>query len=98
MHIKTAHPRLYFDGNSQVAESSFALVQGTLDDLRALGQTPESALGSRFTFVQEKFGPSGQWDALLFNGTIAHSSALGHFALADAGGVHWLSEVASHEA
>lgn len=98
MQIKTAHPRIYFDGNSQLAERSFALVQGTLDDLRALGQTPESALGSRFTFVQEELGPSGESDALLFNGTIAHSSALGHFALADTGGVHWLSEIASHEA
>lgn len=98
MQIKTAYPRLYFDGNSQLAERSFALVQGTLDDLRALGQTPDSALGLRFTFVQEELGPSGQWDALLFNGTIAYSSALGHFALADTGGVHWLSEIPSHEA
>lgn len=98
MQIKTAHPRLYFDDNSQLAERSFALVQGTLDDLRALGKTPESALGSRFTFVQEELGPSGQRDALLVNGTIAHSSALGYFALADAGGVHWLSEIPSHEA
>ena len=98
MQIKTAYPRLYFDGNSQLAERSFALVQGTLDGLRALGQTPDSALDSRFTFVQEEFGPSGQWDALLFNGTIAHSPALGHFALADAGGVHWLSEIRSHDA
>jgi hypothetical protein len=96
MQITTAHPRLYFDGNSQLAERSFALVQGTLDDLRALGQTPESALGSRFTFVQEEVGPSGQWDALLFNGTIAHSSSLGYFVLADAGGAHWLSEISGH--
>ncbi|UHQ23981.1 hypothetical protein LVB77_04495 [Lysobacter sp. 5GHs7-4] len=98
MQIKTAHPRLYFDGNSQLAEHFFALVQGMLDGLRALGQTPESALGSRFTFVQEEIGPSGKSDALLFNGTIAHTSAFGHFALADAGGVHWLSEIFGHEA
>jgi hypothetical protein len=93
MNIKTAHPRLYFDGNSQLAERSFSLVQGALDDLKALGETLHSALGSRFTFVQEEIGPSGEWDALVFNGTIAYSSTLGHFALADPDGVHWLSEL-----
>lgn len=98
MKIRTAHPQLYFDGNAQVAERSFILVQGALDDLLALGLTPESALGMRFTFVQEDTGPAGEPDALLFNGTIAHSPLLGHFALADPGGFRWLSEIAGHDA
>ena len=98
MKIKTAHPQLYFDANAQLAERSFALVQGTLDDLLALGLTPASALGTRFTFVQKDTGPAGEPDALFFNGTIAHSPALGHFALADPGGVHWLSEISGHDA
>lgn len=77
MKIKTAHPKLYFDGNAQLAERSFALVQGALDDLLALGLTPDLAVGTRFAFVQEDTGPAGGPDALLFNGTITHSPALG---------------------
>ena len=98
MQITTAHPRLYFDGNSQLTESSFMVVQGTLDDIGALGFTLDSALGMRFTFVQEDEGPAGEPDALLFNGTIAHSPVLGHFILADSEGVHWLSELAVRDA
>jgi hypothetical protein len=98
MKIKTAHTQLYFDGNAQLAERAFALVQGTLDDLRAIGLSPQSALGARFTFVQEDEGPAGEPDALLFNGTIAHSPGLGHFILADSEGVRWLSEIAGHDA
>lgn len=97
-NIKAAHPRLYFDGNSQLAERSFALVQGPLDDLKALGEAAHSALGSRFTFVQEEFGPSGEWDAIMLNGTIAYSSTMVYFALADPDGVHWLSELAGNGA
>jgi hypothetical protein len=93
MQIKTDHPRIYFDCNSELAEGSFALVRGMLEDLQALGLTPDTAEGSRFTFVQEDVGPKGHPDALIFNGTIAHSAALGHFALADPGGVHWLSDL-----
>jgi hypothetical protein len=92
MNVKTPHPRLYFDCNSQLAERSFALVRGTLDDLQALGLTPELALGMRFTFVQEDAGPSGDPDALFCNGIIAYTPSLGHFALADPGGIKWLSE------
>jgi len=95
MQIKTAHPRIYFDCNSALAESSFGLVRGMLEDLQALGLTPETAEGSRFTFVQEDVGPTGQPDALIFNGAIARSATLGYFALADSGGVHWLSELSS---
>lgn len=92
MKIKTAHRRLYFDANARLAERSFALVQGMLDDLHALGLAPQSALGMRFTFVQEDVGPSGEPDALLFNGTIARSPVLGYFALADTDTVEWMSE------
>lgn len=92
MKIRTAHPRLYFDANSELASRSFALVRGTLDDLQALGLTPEQALGARFTFVQEDTGLNGEPDALLFDGTIAHSEALGFFALADPGSVRWWSD------
>jgi hypothetical protein len=98
MKIKSRHPRLYFDCNSQLAERSFALVQGTLDELQALKLTPESALGMRFTFVQEETGPSGGPDALVCDGTIACTPSLGHFALADPGGVKWVSEIVGHEA
>ena len=92
------HPRIYFDCNAQLAERSYALVRGTLEDLCALGLTPEAAMGLRFTFAQEDTGPNGDPDALIFNGTIAHSASLGHFALADPGGVIWLSEIARHDA
>ena len=92
MKIRTAHPRLYFDANAELASRSFALVRGTLDDLQALGLTPEQALGARFSFVQEDAGVNGEPDALLFDGTIAHSAALGFFALADPGGIRWLSD------
>jgi hypothetical protein len=92
MDIDTAHPRLYFDCNAHLAERSYALVQGTLEDLRAYGLTPEDAVGRRFTFVQGDEGPNGEPDALMFNGTIAHSPALGYFLLADPGGVRWFSE------
>lgn len=98
MKIKTAHPQLYFDGNAQLAERAFALVQGTLDDLRTIGLTPESALGVCFTFIQEDEGPAGEPDALLFDGTIAHSPSLGHFILAGPEGVHWLSEISGNDA
>jgi hypothetical protein len=98
MKIKSHHPRLYFDCNSQLAEGSFALVQGTLDDLQALGLTPETAVGMRFTFVQEETGPSGDPDALLCNGTIAYTPSMGHFALADSEGVQWLSKIPGHAA
>ena len=98
MDINTAHPRIYFDGNACLAERSYALVQGALEDLRKLGLTPAAAMGSRFTFVQEDESPDGEADALIFNGTIAHSAALGHFILADPGGVHWLSQVTGQDA
>lgn len=98
MKIKTAHPRLYFDGNSALEERSFAIVQGMLEDLHNLGLTPSSALGSHFTFVQEDIGPAGNADALFFTGTIAFGQQLGYFALADSNGVRWLSEVTSDDA
>ncbi|MBN8738795.1 MAG: hypothetical protein BGP24_12740 [Lysobacterales bacterium 69-70] len=98
MKIRTAHPRLYFDANAEWASRSFALVRGTLDDLQALGLTPEQALGTRFTFVQEDVGVNGEPDALLFDGTIAYSEALGFFALADPGGVRWWSDMRDADA
>ena len=98
MGIDLAYPRIYFDCNAQIGERDFALVQGTLNDLRLLGLTPETATGTRFTFVQEDAGTNDEPDALLFNGTIAHSAALGHFVLADPGGVHWLSEITGRDA
>lgn len=98
MDICTPHPRLYFDANSQLAERSCALVQGTLDDLAALGLDPAAACGLRFTFVQEELGDSDELDALVFNGRISHSPSLGHFALADAGGAQWLSDFSSRGA
>ncbi|NYZ63427.1 hypothetical protein [Luteimonas deserti] len=98
MDICTPHPRLYFDANSQLAERSYALVQGTLDDLAALGLDPAAACGLRFTFVQEELRESEELDALMFNGTISHSPSFGHFALADEGGALWLSEFRSRDA
>ncbi|MFL6586668.1 MAG: hypothetical protein ACJ8GV_07245 [Luteimonas sp.] len=92
------HPRIYFDGNAQLADLAYMLVRGALDDLRALGFTPEMAIGLRFSFVQEDVGHSGNADALTFNGTIAHSDSLGHYVLADPGGARWLSEVTGHDA
>ena len=98
MKIKTDHPRLYFDGNSHLAERSYALVNGARQDLEALGLTPESALGMSFTFVQEEIGPTGEWDALLFNGTIELNPTLGLVAQVGPNGVHWLSELTSDDA
>ncbi len=98
MEVTTKHPRLYFDGNCALAKNAFGLVRGTIADLKALGLTPQMALGSRFTFVQEDVGPSGKPDALVFNGTIAHPSTLGYFAQVDQAGVSWLSELPGHEA
>lgn len=92
------HPRIYFDGNSQLADRSYALVQGALDDLRSLGLSPETVRGMRLSFVQEDVGPDGEPDALIFNGTTAHSSTLGHVVPADPGGARWLSDVVSNGA
>ncbi len=97
MKIRTAHPRLHFDANSGLAPRSFALVRGTLDDLCDLGLMPELALGSRFTFVQEDVGENGEPDALLFDGIIAWNVTLGFFALADPGGLRWLSDTSASD-
>jgi len=97
MRIDTEHPRLYFDCNAHLAERSYALVQGTLEDLRGSGLTPEAAMGSRFAFAQEDAGENGEPDALLFNGTIAHNPAFGRLVLADPGGVHWFSEISGRD-
>jgi len=98
MEIPTRYPRIYFDGNCALADNVFGLVQGAIDDLRALGLTPETALGSPFTFVQEDVGPNDEPDALIFNGTIALSPTLWYVAQVDQAGVHWLSELTGNEA
>jgi len=41
---------------------------------------------------------NGEPDALLFDGTIAYSEALGFFALADPGGVRWWSDMRDADA
>lgn len=92
MKIKTDHPRLYFDANTHLAERSYELVHGAVKDLEALGLTPDSALGMPFIFVQEEIGPIGEWDALLFNPTLGLVAQVGY------NGVHWLSELTSHDA
>lgn len=94
MDIRTRYPRLYFDANAQMERRAFAVVQGTLDDLRALGYTPNTAVGVRFTFVQEDEDENGEPDALIFHGTIVRSVRPGGFLiLADDVGIRWLSEL-----
>jgi hypothetical protein len=93
MEIRTRYPRLFFDANAQLEHHAFAVVQGTRDDLHALGYTPNTAIGVRFTFVQEDAGVDGQSDALIFHGRIVRSVRFGLLLQADEAGVRWLSDL-----
>ena len=60
-----------------------------------LRQTPEQIVSAA---LQEDADVNGEPDALWFDGTIAHSPALGFLALADSGGVRWWSDIRAADA
>lgn len=91
--LRHPHPEIYCDLNARMTEHGYLLTTGSVEDLTKLGLTLESAMGRRFTFVQDDADKNGKPDDIMFNGIVIRDEKFGYLALADEDGIYWRSEI-----
>jgi hypothetical protein len=76
-----------------MTKRGYLLTRRSVENLTKHGLTLESAVGRRFTFVQDDADKDGKPDDIMFNGVVIHDDKFGYLALADEDGVYWRSEI-----
>ena len=88
------YPEIYCDLNATTIERGYSLERhGSVEDLKKLGLTLESAVGRRFTFYMDDGNERGEPDDIMFNGVVVKDPEWGYLALADNDEVYWRSEL-----
>jgi hypothetical protein len=83
-------PEISCDLNAGARANSYRLTNGSFDDLKRLGLTPEQAIGMRFSFNGgDDTDENGQAADIMFDGTIVKDDKWGYLAVADSTGVYW---------
>ena len=92
-------PEVYCDLNARMTERGYSLERrGSVDDLKKLGLTPETAVGKRFTFYMDDGDDQGRPDDIMWEGVVVRDGRYGILAENDGGYFYHRSEVAGSDA
>jgi len=93
--MKQAPREIFVDLNARMTDNGFALTNGSITDLAALGLTPEQAVGMTFLFNGGDDTPEGSDPVeVVFDGTIEQDERWGYLAVADSKGIYWRAKAA----
>lgn len=93
--MKRPPREIFVDLNARMTDNGFALANGSITDLAALGLTPEQAIGMSFLFNGGDDTPEGGDPVeIVFDGTIEEDERWGFLAVADSTGIYWRAKAA----
>ena len=81
---------IFIDLNARMTGNGFALTNGSIADLAALGLTPAQAVGMEFVFNGgDDTVEDGDSVEILFEGIIELHDQWGYLAVANSKGIYW---------